>query len=873
MRKISLIVISLLISFTVYAQDIYLRQNRFFTELVIAGAAENVRDVKKEEQSLTLSFKTRLRADFPGRLNDRFISKITAAGDTVSFDFNPDTDFVFITEGVDVKIVASRRKKLDDIKLGYGIEDAIIRRGSGIIENAEAERQLGMIDEMTAKGGFEQAIPELERMIASDINSYYRQEVLFRLGNAYMAQGEKSYLSYITASQIFDDFANLYPDSYRFREALLKSAEAKEKADMYYEAIFAHEKIIRVISDPAVQKNSYLKIADIYQMLGQPERSIATRETYIRRFKEDQDPQTAVIAMLHEQRGDTDTAFRHFQSLTGRRVDYSKFPAEALYEMGNVFDKRNRDEEALNAYRRVYGFYPQSSLAGMSMYRAALMLEKLKRNGQIDAVLLEAIEKHPTDQGGMLAALKYAETHLTEKTTADWEKFLENALKSDDFQILEKAHLIIIRSLYNEESYAKALDEIIKFGRRSYSSPLMAEVFDIEQRILLAQAGAENAEGRFDAAQEHVQRLLKDFPETPYRREAKTIDQAISLGKTQEMYDLGNYRGVTDFIENFLTDELEVIEPAKWATLLDNAHFAKVKHDYETNQIPAAIAGAKQYLTQFEGSGAHLAEVREIAEQLTLTLVQRGFDNGRYMDAIQSYTDNQQIINDSADGVFKDAVRSYTAFSLYKMSLPDEAENLMALVGENKIPAYWLTSLMLGNGEIKFQVNALTPETLVFIAAEAEKNNPDTALKLLKEYTEDPKLSARQRFRITKNIPDEAKRELLLSSLYQELNADPAKRFDGYEEVALDMGILLYKKNSFRAATETLTAFLQTYRPRDDKRAEALYFTGKSYLKLNDNDNAVKNYIELLESVPNSVYASAARTELEDIQWRKSLTN
>lgn len=47
---------------------------------------------------------------------------------------------------------------------------------------------------------------------------------------------------------------------------------------------------------------------------------------------------------------------------------------------------------------------------------------------------------------------------------------------------------------------------------------------------------------------------------------------------------------------------------------------------------------------------------------------------------------------------------------------------------------------------------------------------------------------------------------------------------------------------------------------------------GKSYLKLKDNDNAVKNYMELLESVPNSVYASAARTELEEIQWRKSLT-
>lgn len=873
MRKYFVIIVLILISFTAYAQDIYLKQNRFFTELVITGAAGNVKDVQKDNTALTLFFKSHIRANFPGGLNDRFISKITASGNTVKFDFNNDTDFIFITEGADVKIVASRRKKLDDIKLGYGIEDAIIRRGSGIIENAEAEKQLGVIDEMFAKGDHTLAIPELERMLASDINNYYRQEVLFRLGNAYMADGAKTYLSYITASQIFDDFANLYPESYRFKESLLKSAEAKEKADMFYEAIFAHEKIIRVVNDVSTQKKSLIKIADIYQKLGQTDRSIATRETYIKRFKDDQDQQTAIMAMLHEQRGDTDVAFRYFQTLTGRKVDYSKFPPEALFEMGNVFDKRNRDEEALNAFKRVYGFYPQSDLASMAMYRAALMLEKLKRNDEVDPLLLEAGKKHPKSAGGMLASIKYASKHLKEKSTADWEKFLANAIKADDFQILEQAHLLLIRSLYNEENYLKALEEIVKFGRRSYSSPLMADVFDIEQKIRLAQAKSDYELGKLDGAQGHVQRLLKDFPETVYRREAKIIDQAISLGKTEEKFALGDYKGVISFTENFLTDELEVIEPDKWAKLLDDAHYGKIKSDYESKSIAAALAGAKQYLAQFQEGGKYLTEIRNIAERITLDLVQNAYDKARYMEAIQRFTENQQIVNNSSDNIFKDAVRSYVAFSLYKMSLKKEAEDLMAQVGENKIPAYWLTNLLLGDGEIRFQVNALTPETLIFVATEAEKTNPDTALKLLKEYTKDPKLATKQRFRITKNIPDETKREALLSSLYQEINADTTKRFDGYEEVALDMGTLLYKKNSHKAATEILTEFLKKYQPRDDKRAEALYFTGKSYLKLNDKDNAVKSYMELLESIPNSVYASAARSELEDIQWRKNLTN
>ncbi|MCD8492426.1 MAG: hypothetical protein LRY51_11295 [Geovibrio sp.] len=156
MRNIGFIVFALLIAFAAGAQDIYLKKNRFFTELVIAGAAENIKDVKKGERTITLSFAKNLSAGFSGRLDDRFISKITVKGENLILDFAPDTDFTFMTEGVDAKVVASRKRKADDIKLGYGIEDAIIRKGSGIVENAEADRQLGIADELVAKGANEQ---------------------------------------------------------------------------------------------------------------------------------------------------------------------------------------------------------------------------------------------------------------------------------------------------------------------------------------------------------------------------------------------------------------------------------------------------------------------------------------------------------------------------------------------------------------------------------------------------------------------------------------------------------------------------------------------------------------------------------------------
>lgn len=872
MRNIGFIIFALFIAFAAHAQDIYLKKNRFFTELVIAGAAENIKDVKKGERTVTLMFAGKLTAGFSGKLDDRFISKITVQGDTITLDFAPDTDFTFMTEGVDAKIVASRKRKADDIKLGYGIEDALIKKGSGIIENTEAEKQLGIADELMAKGTYEQAAINLEGLLASDINSYYRQEALFRLGSAYYEMGSKSYKNYITASQIFDDFTNLYPDSYLFRDALIKSADSKEKADMYYEAIFAHEKIIRLVQNENIQKNSYRKIAEIYQTLGQTDRAIEARENYVKRFKDDRDPQTAMIGMLYADKGDYETSFRYFQGLTGRKVDYSKFSPDSLYAMGEVFDKRGRTEEALYAFRRTYGYYPSYEKADMAMYRAAQMNEKMGNKSAADTLLLDTVNKYPKKPGGMLASIKYADTHVSEKSTADWEKFLTNALASKDFEILEQADVVVIKSLFHEKAYDKTLERIDKFGKRSYSSPLMSIVFDIKQKIRLQQAKQAYDETRYDQAQEYVGMLLKEFPDSPYRREAKTIGQSISYGRTEARFKNGDFKGVIEYIENFLTDETEVIEPVKWSKLLDDAYYNMVKTDFDASRVPQALMNAKQYIAQFGTDGTHIADIINMAERLTLTVIRRKFEGNRFLDVIQAYSENQNIIDSSKQQPFKDTVKAYAAFSLYKMSMPDNAAELLATVGSTKTPVYWLTNLLIGDGSINFQVNTLDAETLVFLADEAEKKNPDTAIKLLNEYTKDPKLAAKQKFKISKNISDDAKREQLLVSIYQDVNKNPGKQFDGYEEVSLDMGILYYKKNSFKPAVEALSSFLQNHAQRDEKRAEGLYYMGKSYLKLKDNDNAVKNYMELLESVPNSVYASAARTELEEIQWRKSLT-
>ena len=118
---------------------------------------------------------------------------------------------------------------------------------------------------------------------------------------------------------------------------------------------------------------------------------------------------------------------------------------------------------------------------------------------------------------------------------------------------------------------------------------------------------------------------------------------------------------------------------------------------------------------------------------------------------------------------------------------------------------------------------------------------------------------------------DDIKREKLLFDLYMQVDMDTKSRFKGYEEIYLDTGISFYKRNNYDSAAKVLEQFKLIHTPRDEKRAEGLYYLGMAYSKLGKGDNARNAYMELLESVPKSVYASAARSELEDAKWRKNL--
>lgn len=868
MVRTVLIIITFFLSSLCFAAGVYVKNSGHYTELIFAGLGGDIVSVSRGEDRVVIEFTTPLSADLGGSLKDPFIKSMGIDGKMVTINFFEEIDYSLESKGGDVKVVAAKSKKTDEIKLGYGIEKPLIKGNAKILEDGEAETALGQIDEAIASDDLENALYFTENFLQSVDEGYYRQEALFRLAMIYFKMGDSDDNNYVFASQLFDDFVKSYPDSFRKKDALVKSAESKELANLYNEAIFAYQNVIKGLRSRELKKKAYERIAEIYSNMGQVKKAIEAHEEVIKNFKETFPEQKAKIGMLQAKKKDYDLAYSTFLTIHNS-VDFTKLGSEELYTMGMVFEKKDKFEIAKNAYEKVYQLYPSSKEADMAMYKSALMFEKLKKEKQTDARLDICRKIYKEKDGGLLCGVMYARRHMDKKMPAAWEEFLKVALESRNFDIRSEAELVIINSLVSEGSFDEAEEKTKAFIRRNFTSERLPEVYRIRQRITLTKARKAFKNSDYATAKSLVEEMLVEYPDTEFRREATEILQDISFGDIKDKYEAGMYKETVDELSDFLVNNKDLINPEKWMFMLQEAKYAYAKEVHESGNYDNSIISAGEYLASFP-NGIHSGEVKEMLQFALSSVMDRFYKNREYIKIISLYDQNSEFINTGGDEPFRDKLRSYTAFSLYRLGMPEKSSEMLDRSESGDNPYYLMTSVMLGRIK-SVNPDIFSNEMVEFLVQELEADRSDELIDMLKRYNNDKKFSTRKIYEVSKGIFEDIKREKILFDLYDMVEKSEDRRFDGYAEIYLDAGMAYYKKNNFENGVKALEQFKLTYTPRNEKRAEGLYYLGKSYMKLEKNEEAINAYMELLESIPSSVYASAARSELEEIEWRKNL--
>ena len=876
MRKLCLFIIILAFSFSsLYAQELFLRKDKYFTEVYLKLDPKNIKSVNKGDNQVVISFNNRIKQGFQQNINDDFISNIQGSGTDFIINIKKGNEFSIVQDTNGIKVVATKGKENDNTLSSYNVAKPLLDTKTKDLEDKNLQDMLDAADRYIAAKQFPQGAQILGQILSSTQNQFYRQEAMYKLGQTYMLMGQYDALYYTNTYEIFDEFAKQYPDNFRATDALLNSAEAKELGNQYFEAIKTYQKIYNTVPDLETKRNALKKMAALYKKVGQVDKAIDTYLSYLRNFKTDQDFINGEVGQMYYDMNEENLAFEYFSTLN--LDELMADPDVTLTRLTAVADtlyKKNRMEPALKLYTHIHEKYPDEPIANTAIFRSASILNKSGRNADADQLLLRLKQMYPDRESGQRATIEYAQKYLNTKPYDYWNKFFEDLLtRPDSYGLHEEAKYMLIKTLYKENKMAEAVEMITNFLGMYPESKYYAELNTIREDYMFSQVQDVYNKKDYVTAEPLIVRFNQEYPESKYKPRTEIMLNEIKYGKIDTIYKNNDYKSVISFAEAQLkTKEPEKFgDIARWQNLLDNATYKDLNVIYGSKNYPAARAGAKEYLQKFP-QGAFRKQVEGILENSMLKPLEESYKALDYPSVVQLYDANSDWIGSWNNKAFKDRIKTMVAMSVYRLGSPSKARTFYAEITPN--PAnmdYAVLGYLLGDKNLKADVNSFDKDTFKYIIGELEQLDTDMAVSLLDKYTRDKKYALSLKYSLAKNIPSDAKRQQILMSIYDTIRQDAGARFEGSNNVYMDIGLIFYRKNDFKNAVLPLKQFTDNYKEKDDRRAEALYYLGKSFINMGDVQRGYNYYNDIISNIPTSIYAGIAKGEMEEDEWRKNL--
>ncbi len=658
---------------------------------------------------------------------------------------------------------------------------------------------------------------------------------------------------------------------------MIKSAEAKELANQQFEAIKTYQKIYNTVPDLETKRDALKKMAELYKKVGQTDKAIETYLSYLRNFKTDQDFINGEVGQMYYDMDEDNLAFEYFSTLNlDELMNNPDTSLERLKSVADVLYKKNRMDQALKMYKHIYEKYPDDAYSNEAIFRSAAILNKSGRNTDADQLLLRLKELYPDRESGQKATVEYAQKYLNTKPFDYWNNFFKDLLsRPDSYGLHEQARYMLIKTLYKENRMAEAVEMITNYLGLYPNSKNFAELNTIKEDYMFTQLLDVYNKKDYVTVEPMINNFIQEYPESRYKPRTDIMLNEIKYDKINTVFKNNDYKSVISYAEAHLKtdDPAKYGDALRWENLLDNASYRDLNVIYGSKNFPAARAGAKEYLSKFP-RGAYRKQASSILENSLLKPIEESYKALDYPSVVQLYDANNDWITGWPNKAFTDKLKTMVAMSVYKLGSPSKARTFYADITPNpKNMDYAILGFLLGDKNLKADVNAFDADTFKYITGELEQLDVDMAVSLLDKYTRDVKYATSLKYSLAKNIPSDAKRQQILMSIYDTIRRDANSRFEGSNNVYMDIGLIFYRKNDFKNAVLPLKQFIDNYKEKDDRRAEALYYLGKSFINLGDVKRGYNYYNDIISNIPTSVYAGIAKGEMEEDNWRKNLNN
>lgn len=241
-------------------------------------------------------------------------------------------------------------------------------------------------------------------------------------------------------------------------------------------------------------------------------------------------------------------------SWAGYRVYQETVPGR-LYSKGLTLESRDRPEQALASYRRLFEGYPDAPMAAETLFRAGRICRYDLRQDQ-QALLYFLKLEHDYPDSVYLTRAQQEAADLSKNRLHDYahaviiyQRLLESGAVAGDQVLYE-----IADCYFRLNNYAQARIELDTLLERYPHSPLRAEVF-------YRRASAFLLDDREDEARKAFQRLIEDFPKSSYAEEARFGLAEILETEENLREALQAYRRLTDYPrQDVLQEKIEHLE-------------------------------------------------------------------------------------------------------------------------------------------------------------------------------------------------------------------------------------------------------------------------------------------------------------------------
>lgn len=873
MRKFCLSILIMFVAFQeASAQELLVRHDRYYTELFLKLDLRTVNAVDKKNGAVVIHFSKSIKQPFQKQFKDRFIKSVTASGNTFTVNLYPDADVSVVNDAEGIKIVTSAKKTNSDIFSSYGIGNPLLTSENSPEEDKVQKDILDKVDTFITEKKFIEAAKLLNELLQTSKNDFYRQEALYRLGQTYLILSQVNDVYLADAYNTFDEFARLYPDNFRSFDALLKSSEAKEKANQISDAIASYQKIYDSAPDLEMKRRSLSKIGALYRTVGQYEKAIAAYQIYLDNFRTDSEGVLGEMGQVYYDLKDVSSAYEYFSLLDiDKLVQDNNTSSKRLFSIAKTMEDKKKFDNALKLYKALYEKNPEAKEANESIFKSAEILRNTNRGNEADMLLLTLKTQYPDKQMGQKASIEYAKKYLNTKPSAYWKEFFKDMLARDDsFGLHADAKYLIIKAMSAENNGDATIKAIEAFNAAYSGSKHFKELYEIRGDILFKNGVELFAKKDYVPAENILTKFGSEYPSSANKPRAEAILADIGFGKAMDLYVGGQFKDAAAEAEQFIAKSTTPEGTGRWLELLDNSSYKYLNNAYGLGDYALARANAKQYMNSFP-NGKNVLKVREVLENSIQIPMEKDYGTGNYGSVTNIYETNSDWIKKMNNKDTVNELVSITGLSVYRLGAKDNAKKLYDSIPANGNSNYAVLGSLIGNKVANIDVDNLSGEAFTFLVSEVKRTDPTYALELVKKYTKDPKLAAKEEYDLAKSATGEVARQEILADIYEKIKGNPNARFDGSVDVYLDMGALYFGKNDFKNAIPPLKQFIDEYKTTDDKRAEALYYMGKAFAGLDDNERGFQYYNEIINMIPDSIYAGIAKSEMEQNAWKQSL--